>query len=89
MLSAYACGTLIGWQKPLLTGCWNGGQRRAASSMTEAVKRTLLHSQDAMRGADEVERDVKCSRVSYSGEEIETCHELTLEQVEPALPPLG
>ena len=39
--------------------------------------------------ADSVEQELKGKRVSYTGEELGTCHPLTLDQVIPGLPPVG
>lgn len=89
LLASYACNTLHGQQTPLSEGRWNQAEQRAISSIRGAVQTMLSHGVNKTADPGAIEKDVKLSRVSYTGEELKSCHKLTLKQVEPALPPPG
>ena len=89
MMACYACNSLCGVQRPLQAGPWNNNERVAYSAVKGAVDRLLKHGHDVVSTVEAVEKDFKLARVSYQGEEVGSCHSLTLRQVSPALPPMG
>jgi len=89
LLACYACNTLHGQQSPLELGGWSQAEKRVVLSIRGAVKNMLRHSVDMRADLSAIEKDVKLTRVSYSGEEVKTCHRLSLEQILPSLPPPG
>ena len=57
------------------------------ASLEDSVKRRA-DPQRAFPTSEELwQKDVGCRRIGYNGEEQSICHELTWEQVLPALPP--
>jgi site-specific DNA-cytosine methylase len=68
-------------------GHWGPLERRAVASLEDSVKRRA-DPQRAFPTSEELwQKDVGCRRIGYNGEEQSICHELTWEQVLPALPP--
>ena len=80
---------LCGGLKPLAGGRLNASQTRAAASIAKSCGRVLELKGQHSCTADSVEQELKGKRVSYTGEELGTCHPLTLDQVIPGLPPVG
>eukprot|EP00435_Cladocopium_sp_Y103_P039554 s2015_g10.t1 len=69
---------------------WTLLERRAVESMEKAAWRRCQHDTDGTpTSLEEWQKDLGSRSVGYSGEEISICHELTFEQVLPALPPMG
>ena len=68
---------------------WRVLDEQAVVSLRHSVKRTLAQDTLVDRPADEVQKELSCRFVSYSGEEIPKMEILTVAQVLPALPPLG
>ena len=68
---------------------WRVLDEQAVASLRLSVKRTLAQDTSIDRPADEVQKELSCRFVSYSGEEIPKMEVLTVAQVRPALPPLG
>ena len=89
LMACYACNTLVGLQQLPAEGNWTRDETVAGAAVASAVDRLLSHGLDIELTADAIEKDLKLTRVSYSGEEVGTCHTITLRQVEPALPPEG
>ena len=87
VLACYACNSLMECQHPLPSGQWTKDEEVAGGAVAKAVDRLLEHSQDVSVSIAAIEKDLKLTRVTYAGEEVGTCHPLSLEQVEPALPP--
>ena len=88
-LSFYACNCLVGQRCSPLEGVWSQAEKTAAGSVKTAVDRLLQLDSLKSVNIEEVEKDVKLARVSYSGEEVKACHKLSVEQIVPALPPEG
>ena len=66
---------------------WSHAERNAFLSLEGAARR--LSSRDVQHDPqteDAWQKELAQRRIGYSGEEISTCHTLTWEQVEPALP---
>lgn len=57
-------------------------------AMGAAVKRWLRHGQVKVPADEAQVERLKKRRLNYKGEEIGTCHKLTLAQVKPSLPPV-
>ena len=68
---------------------WRSLDEQAVLSLRQSVKRTLAQDVVIERSADDVQKELSCRFVSYSGEEIPKMEILTVAQVLPALPPLG
>lgn len=68
---------------------WRAVDREAVESLRGAVKRTLAQDTTVERSADEVQKELSCRFLSYSGEEVPKMEVLTVAQVLPALPPVG
>ena len=66
-------------------GRWNVQHRRAVECIRQHVAR---FRKSATSAVSEVEGDLKKCRINYSGEELLQCHQLTLRQIQPALPPV-
>ena len=73
--------------QPQARGSTNKLQARAAAASRAAVERFLGLGGRSSRSPDEIRGELKGIRISYTGEEMGTCHKLTLDQVVPALPP--
>ena len=68
-------------------GRWGPLERRAVASLEDSVMRRA-DPHVAFPTSEELwQKDVGCRRIGYNGEEQSVCHELTWEQVLPALPP--
>ena len=89
LMSCYACNTLMGWQGAVPRGVWGAHERLASQAVGMAVDRLLSHGAESPATFESVEKEIGHKRISYSGEEISTCHKLTVEQITPALPPEG
>ena len=89
LMSCYACNSLVGWQSAVPPGVWGTHERLAVQAVGAAVDRLLSHGAELSATSESVEKEMKSRRVSYTGEEISTCHKLTVRQITPALPPEG
>ena len=67
---------------------WRVLDEQAVASLRHSVKRTLAQDTLVDRTAGEVQKELSCRFVSYSGEEIPKMEILTVAQVQPALPPI-
>ena len=54
-----------------------------------AVERLLACSEEAVSPFEKVGQELAAAKLDYTGEETGTCELLTLEQILPALPPMG
>ena len=69
-------------------GSWKKTQRMAVVSLQGTIKRALAgHREDVLRTADVVQKELSSRFLGYNGEEVPKMEVLSLEQVEPALPP--
>eukprot|EP00435_Cladocopium_sp_Y103_P039075 s2514_g10.t1 len=87
-LAMFGLNFLSGSAPQLMAGRWAALEKQAATSIGAAVSRTIQRDSDF--GAVTCEgwlKDMKSRAVSYSGEEVSTCHQLTWEQLESSLPP--
>ena len=86
-LACYACNFLCGQLGPLAAGQWTAAERQVAGAVGLMTKRFAGHGQGSAVDVPAIEKDLKLARVDYSGEEVGTCHKLSLRQIVPALPP--
>eukprot|EP00435_Cladocopium_sp_Y103_P065421 s378_g27.t1 len=86
-LACYACNFLCGVVSPLRAGIWTAAERQVGEAVRSMAKRLLSHRHGEAVDVSAVEKDLKLARVDYTGEEVGTCHKLTLRQISPALPP--
>ena len=69
-------------------GGWKKSQLRGVVSLKSSIKRALAgHRDDVARSAEVIEKELSSRFVGYNGEEVAKMEVLSLEQVEPALPP--
>ena len=73
--------------QPLAKGRATKLQARAAAASSAAVQRFLKLGGRSTGSPDAIRAELKGIRISYTGEEMGTCHKLTRDQVVPALPP--
>eukprot|EP00435_Cladocopium_sp_Y103_P042351 s553_g11.t1 len=85
--ACFACNALAGHQQPIPQGSWSKPERKLADAVGLSVKRLMSHGQVAHRDFAALEKELRGKRVKYTGEEVGVCHELTMEQVLPSLPP--
>lgn len=83
----YAVNGMFGMAGPLRKGGWTKAERQAVSAIGKSVNRALCHGRVQEPCNLASIEELKKKRVNYQGEEMGTCHRLTLEQVLPALPP--
>ena len=87
-LACCACNALCGQRGLLLGGGWTSAERRAHDTVHSMAKRLLGHGGDSsVVDTSGIEKDIRLTKVNYAGEEMGTCHKLTLRQIGPALPP--
>ena len=67
---------------------WSVAERRMMTSALRAVDRRCptLEAPDPLTNTS-WQKEMSSRRVGYAGEEVETCHELTWDQIQSALPP--
>ena len=69
-------------------GRWTIAEHRMFTSVGKAVERRCSSSEvPAPLSESAWQKDMSSRQVGYSGEEVATCHELTWDQILPALPP--
>jgi len=71
----------------LAPGRWTRPERTAAGSILAAVQRRSEVSKPHPTSEEGWQKDVGRRRMGYNGKELAVCHELTWDQVVPALPP--
>ena len=87
LVSVYACNAMFGYSRPLSHGPWNKLERRCIEAIGGAVDRLLCHGSETLMFDNAKEKKLKSVRINYQGEEVGICHQLSLEQILPALPP--
>ena len=87
LASCYVVNLMYGSAAPLRPGGWNKAEKRVATAIGGGVQRLLHHGRDCIEFDEQLEKELKSRRVNYQGEEVGTCHKLSLAQVLPALPP--
>lgn len=87
LVACFACNGLAGSCHPFLPGRWSKSERRLANAVGSAVDRLLSHGHAEPVDVTAVEKDLESRRINYAGEEVGKCHNLTMDQVKPALPP--
>ena len=87
MAACFSCNSLAGHERPFLPGSWTKLERKLVNAVGLSVKRLLGHGQAEHRDFAALEKELRSKRVNYAGEEVGTCHEITLAQVLPSLPP--
>ena len=78
---------LSDFQEPLAQKPWTALESRAIDSLRGSIQRFLQLQGSFSQNPEDIRRDLKEKRVSYSGEEIAGPEKLTIAQVLPALPP--
>lgn len=69
-------------------GGWKKSQMRGVVSLKSSIRRALAgHREDVPRSAEVIEKELSSRFVGYNGGEVAKMEVLSLEQVEPALPP--
>ena len=87
-LTMGALNRLAGHDARLKPGRWSAAERSAFDSIVAAARRRCAVDVAELQPEEEKwQKEVYSKRVGYNGEELSTCHELTWEQVLPALPP--
>ena len=86
-LTCCALNRLAGMSAVPEVGGWSSSERTAAESIGSAVQRRSDPDVAAPVTEETWQKELNSRRVGYSGEEISICHELSWEQVCPALPP--
>ena len=87
-VSMWALNRLAGFQARPPQGPWSKAERLAVNSLEAAAKRRCSSDVPHLAPREDLwQKDVASKLVGYNGEEISICHELTFEQVLPALPP--
>lgn len=87
LVACFALNCLAGAVGPLRAMGWSKAERRLVESVRKSVDRLAEHHLAAGIEPSLVEKDLQGKRVNYAGEEVGTCHQLTLQQLLPALPP--
>ena len=83
------CNALFGYTRPLEKGKETKAERQAILAIGGAVDRLLRHGLVMEPVDPDIGRQMKKRRVNYKGEEMGTCHKLTLAQILPSLPPVS
>ena len=88
LVAMTAINSLYSGAGQLLEGPWRPSDLRAVQSIRLRVEKVRDGSQGiSLQGCwEDIESDLKSRRVNYTGEELVQCHQLTLEQILPALP---
>lgn len=86
LLACYCCNSLWGHCRPLEEGGWSKPERKVVAAVGDAVDRLLCHGRVSCPIDPLMEKELLSKHVNYQGEEVGTCHKLTLKQVLPALP---
>lgn len=85
--ACFACNSLRGHHGPFPNGRWSKLEKKMVSAVRASVQRFLSHGRAHHSDFEGLEKDLLSRRLSYTGEELKTCHRLTLKQVVPSLPP--
>ena len=87
LCTSVGLNSMSGRLQPLAKKPSNRIQAHAAAATRASVERFLRLGGCSQGSSDAIRRELKGIRISYTGEEMGTCHVLTREQVLPALPP--
>eukprot|EP00435_Cladocopium_sp_Y103_P044430 s82_g12.t1 len=72
------------------SGRWSSAEARAAGSIRQGVEiRCRKDSLNIPCTESAWKKDMSSRTIGYGGEEVSVCEKLTLEQILPALPPMG
>ena len=71
----------------IVPGRWLQSDKMVAECVRAAVHRRCLDDFYLVTSEAACEKELSSRMVGYGGEEVSTCHTLSFEQVEPALPP--
>ena len=83
------CNLLAGHHSLLPNGRATALQTAAVGELQATVTRSMSRSFELRWTRKDCAAELKRTHVSYSGEEVEVAQTLTVEQMEPALPPVG
>ena len=83
------CALLAGSGAVLTTGSWTKREERMIKGLYSAAEKRCKHDPQCTVDAKSLDEEMASKRVGYNGDEISSCHSLTVEQVFPALPPEG
>ena len=89
MLCLQSAGGLAGPLRPLAPGKWTKLGARGAEAAKKAVQRLVQCHCAPLQSFEKVGRDLEGAKLDYCGEEVGACEPLTLQQILPALPPMG
>lgn len=86
-ISCMACNMMYGQAAAFEAGGWSKAEQTIANAVGSGVDRILSHGQEHFSVSPGLEKELKSRRINYQGEEIGVCHQLTLKQIQPSLPP--
>ncbi len=86
-ISCMACNVMYGQAAAFEASGWSKAEQTIVNAVSAGVDRVLCHGQEHYSVSPSLEKDLKSRRVNYQGEEVGICHQLTLRQVKPSLPP--
>ena len=87
-VSMWGLNRLAGVDPRPKPGSWSTAERAACESLLAAAGRRCAHDTAEILSTEESwQKDLSSRQVGYNGEEVSVCHELSMEQVLPALPP--
>lgn len=89
LLTIVGLNHLHGSGAVLIDEPWTKLEWTAVENLRAAIARRCRNDPCVKTSFEEIGKDILSKRVGYGGEEIFVCHQLSLEQVEPSLPPLG
>ena len=87
--SLAGCNLLAGHHSLLPNGRSSALQLAAVGELQATVTRSMSRSFELRWTRKDCAAELKRTHVSYSGEEVEVAQTLSVEQMEPALPPVG
>ena len=82
-------GMLAGTGAVLETGPWTQKEKIMVRGLYETAKKRCQKDASCTVDPTALDQEMGSKRVGYNGEEIGGCHQLTVEQAFPALPPEG
>lgn len=88
-LALHSTSGLAGRCRPLARGRWSALEKRGADTARRFVQRLLSCTCTNLTAFEKIGENLRAARLDYTGEELGTCEPLSLEQITPALPPLG
>lgn len=85
--AVFAGNFLFGARGPVAEGSWTAAEKRAVEAIGKGVSRFLGNGRVESPVDDNFVQTLRSKKMNYRGEEVGTCHRLTLKQVLPSLPP--